>query len=414
MVFGILFRNKSQAQLVEPAPVQLRTPSPSEAASLAHGPHQDSLQDAGTSSTAFPSTNITEDAALSTEVDADALLSLVSSVPPKTLHSYTLKRLPTAEPSIVSSLHNFFADLTPPPLLHCVRCHRDYTEVDNDDRSCVIAHDDDSAEVERVGVKGKGRAAAGSGGYETLWGCCGKTVEGDGDQGPPDGWCYEGRHTTDVKRARFRADSTAYDDKLISCFKLNCHGVRAQRPRSSTPPSPHARIADSYGLSFGVARKRRRSTMHREDQEMREPSSDGETDSFVGELPNDENEGSAAGKKGKGKGKEKATFAEPAPKRKPGRPKKKKDDDMDVDTDAASVKSSKSTKKPRAKAGKEKEKEKQGAKSDNEDAMSVVSSASTKPKPKATKPRKSKLATETTVEGPMEDKSPQKKKTKTT
>jgi hypothetical protein len=32
-----------------------------------------------------------------------------------------------------------------------------------------------------------------------LWGCCGKTVEGDGDMGPPDGWCYEGMHT--VSRA---------------------------------------------------------------------------------------------------------------------------------------------------------------------------------------------------------------------
>lgn len=59
--------------------------------------------------------------------------------------------------------------------------------MENDDRSCLIGHDDDSAEVERVG-----RA---SGGYETLWGCCGKTVEGDGDMGPPDGWCYEGKHT---------------------------------------------------------------------------------------------------------------------------------------------------------------------------------------------------------------------------
>jgi hypothetical protein len=50
-----------------------------------------------------------------------------------------------------------------------------------------VAHDDDSAEVERVGKA--------SGGYQTLWGCCGKTVEGDGDMGPPDGWCYEGKHT---------------------------------------------------------------------------------------------------------------------------------------------------------------------------------------------------------------------------
>ena len=31
--------------------------------------------------------------------------------------------------------------------------------------------------------------------YETLWQRCRKTVEGEGDQGPPDGWCYGGEHT---------------------------------------------------------------------------------------------------------------------------------------------------------------------------------------------------------------------------
>ncbi|KZT29499.1 hypothetical protein NEOLEDRAFT_1175180 [Neolentinus lepideus HHB14362 ss-1] len=414
MVFGLLFRNKSQVQIAEPPPVQLRTPSPSEAASLAHGAHQESphLPDAGTSSKIFSSSEVTEDAVVSPEVDADALLSLVSAVPPKTLHAYTLKRLPTAELSIISSLHTFYADLTPPPLLHCVRCHRDYTEVENDDRSCLIAHDDDSAEVERVGPKGKGPSAAGNGGYETLWGCCGRTVEGDGDMGPPDGWCYEGKHTADVKRARFRADSTPNDDKLISCLKLNCHGVRSQLPRASTPTSSlRSRFADNY--SPGRTRKRRRSARDKEDQEMRDAGSDDASDSHVAELPTNANEGSVAGSvAGKGKGKEKATTTESQPKRKPGR-SRKKDDDMDVDTDAASVKSSKSIRKPKAKA----EKEKHGAKSDNEDVMSVVSSTSAKPKTKsaAMKPRsraapsKSKLAMATTME-----ESPQKKKTKTT
>lgn len=51
-----------------------------------------------------------------------------------------------------------------------------------------------------------------------------KKVQGNGDQGPPDGWCYEGRHTTDLKRARFRADSTLLEDKLISCRRKRCFG----------------------------------------------------------------------------------------------------------------------------------------------------------------------------------------------
>src|SRR5258705_206142 len=52
----------------------------------------------------------------------------------------------------------------------------------------LVPHDDDSAVVDRV------RTGLGTE-LETLWGCCGRTVDGDGDQGPPDGWCYEGRHT---------------------------------------------------------------------------------------------------------------------------------------------------------------------------------------------------------------------------
>ncbi|KAH8982725.1 hypothetical protein EDB86DRAFT_2969449, partial [Lactarius hatsudake] len=61
---------------------------------------------------------------------------------------------------------------------------------------------------------------------------------GEGDLGPPDGWCYEGMHTTDMKRARFRADSTPANDMLDSCFRLNCHNIRARlpgaRPRTSS------------------------------------------------------------------------------------------------------------------------------------------------------------------------------------
>lgn len=72
--------------------------------------------------------------------------------------------------------------------------------MENTDRSCLVPHDDESAEVERVGVtprsQKKGKVTGGFGSeYETLWGCCEKVVEGDGDMGPPDGWCYEGKHT---------------------------------------------------------------------------------------------------------------------------------------------------------------------------------------------------------------------------
>ncbi|KAH9045158.1 hypothetical protein EDB85DRAFT_2137254 [Lactarius pseudohatsudake] len=60
---------------------------------------------------------------------------------------------------------------------------------------------------------------------------------------PPDGWCYEGMHTTDVKRARFRADSTSDGDMLEPCDELDCHTIRSPPPRprrahQAAPPPP--------------------------------------------------------------------------------------------------------------------------------------------------------------------------------
>ncbi|THV03376.1 hypothetical protein K435DRAFT_835942 [Dendrothele bispora CBS 962.96] len=179
------------------------------------------------------------DAELGLISDPAALHALVSSIPPKILHEYTLKHLiPPARsttnihpPSSLTLTHltSFFSSLTPPPKLHCVRCHKFFYEVENDDRSCLVPHDDDSAEVERVGSSKKVDTA-----YQTLWGCCGKMVEGDGDMGPPDGWCYEGKHTTDTKRARFRADSTIHNDKLHSCDKLKCFEPPVSSPESES------------------------------------------------------------------------------------------------------------------------------------------------------------------------------------
>ncbi|KIM34939.1 hypothetical protein M413DRAFT_449985 [Hebeloma cylindrosporum] len=187
-----------------------------------------------------------EDLTVPVVTDPTALYALISSVPAQTLHTYTLAHLSpvppspfpftalsgpppiaTPTPDILTALTTFFSSLAPPPKLHCVRCHRWYFELENADTACRIPHDDDSATVERVGLTRGGDAV-----YETLWGCCSKTVEGDGDMGPPDGWCYEGAHTTDTKRARFRADSTPQNDKLTSCLAMRCH-MPPLPPRSS-------------------------------------------------------------------------------------------------------------------------------------------------------------------------------------
>ncbi|KAN0126484.1 hypothetical protein V8E52_000124, partial [Russula decolorans] len=152
----------------------------------------------------------------------EALHSLITSIPAKTLHAYLLDNISAAPPDTLAALASFFAALSPPPLLHCVRCHKDYIDVENGDHSCCIPHDEDNIDIEHVGW-GRGNSE-----YETTYDCCNKTVEGEGDEGPPDGWCYEGMHTTDRKRARFRADSTNSDDMLVSCIQLNCHNVRAK------------------------------------------------------------------------------------------------------------------------------------------------------------------------------------------
>ncbi|KAF8638527.1 hypothetical protein AX17_002070 [Amanita inopinata Kibby_2008] len=192
-----------------------------------------------------------------------ALYALILSVPSQILHTYCLDRLAPnntepPSPKTLTALTSFLTDLAPPPRLHCVRCHKSYFEVENTGRSCLVPHDDESAEVERVS-KVKGLASE----YETLWGCCGRTVEGDGDMGPPDGWCYEGKHTTDAKRARFRADSNPNDDKLVPCSRLRCPGSS----RQLLSPSPSSTLSNTAR----VRRKRSRPSEH--DVEGDEPSS---------------------------------------------------------------------------------------------------------------------------------------------
>ncbi|KAG1809228.1 hypothetical protein EV424DRAFT_1423348 [Suillus variegatus] len=191
---------------------QLHTPSPS----LSHTDSPVAL-----SPTPPPTTETEPEPEVT---DPTVLYDLVRSVPPQTLHTYTLAHLsPTSNPPLIplstrtlTALTQFFHELSPPPQLHCVRCHSSFFELSNTDTSCRIPHDDESALVDRAA-------------YETLWSCCGSSVEGTGDMGPPDGWCYEGRHTTDTKRARFRADSTIHDDKLFSCAATGCHGRKRKR-----------------------------------------------------------------------------------------------------------------------------------------------------------------------------------------
>lgn len=184
-----LEKDASQQIHTQVEQLQLRTPSPSVADSVP------AAQGARLPSEVPSYTPVPEPARPPLEPTPESLTALITSVPAKILHEYTLAQLPAAEQPVLEALTSFLATLTPPPRLHCVRCHKDFVEVENDDRSCLVPHDDESAEVERVGRSGHERRTKELTEYETIWGCCGKTTEGDGSQGPPDGWCYEGKHT---------------------------------------------------------------------------------------------------------------------------------------------------------------------------------------------------------------------------
>ena len=294
-------------------PMQLRTPSPSvDSHSNLAGPSSPGSVIRGTiyrpmsplqNSLSQLAVHSDSESQSSPEQQSQKLYRLIASIPAKTLHQYTLAKLRAAtNPSTSSTsehhpshatlaaVADFFADLHPPPKLHCVRCHREYVEVENGDRSCTVAHDDESTIVERVG-RGTRRGRGGEDGpeYETLWQCCGKTVEGDGNQGPPDGWCYEGKHTvnrqhtlvsdpvsltlysfqTDIKRARWREDSTPQDDKLVSCLRKNCNNIR-----SKLTSSPSVKPASSVSPLHRRATQRKRTHSIKEgDAEDHKPQS---------------------------------------------------------------------------------------------------------------------------------------------
>ncbi|KZP21571.1 hypothetical protein FIBSPDRAFT_919536 [Athelia psychrophila] len=247
MVFGLFSRKPAQQATTSDSDSKLASSSTADIDASLHGlrtPSPSVASGGGLNAAHSPAFSFSAPGAPADpmmEVDAvpsaDALYTLVRSIPPKILHEYVLEHLAPSlsSPSPLSPIQGppplplsslelnvlmtFFSTLSPPPLLHCARCHSGFFDVENTDRSCTMAHDDDAAEVERVG---KGRLSIGGEGgarYETLWGCCGRTVEGDGDMGPPDGWCYEGKHTTDTKRARFRADSTPHEDRLTRCTR---------------------------------------------------------------------------------------------------------------------------------------------------------------------------------------------------
>jgi hypothetical protein len=75
----------------------------------------------------------------------------------------------------------FFATVKLPLLLHCVRCHANYTEVENGSL-LPMPHDNNSAEVEWVSCSTH---------YMRRTGVAVERLLSEGDLDLPDRWCYE-------------------------------------------------------------------------------------------------------------------------------------------------------------------------------------------------------------------------------
>lgn len=194
MVFGLFGKGKAPADAEAGSAeqqTQLRTPSPTASISAGTFPPQSpeiapvdlprgvkrsrSLSPKPTGSGNVPSVELPGGGPSAPASPAE-LLARIKKVPAKTLHTYIVTHLPHAPLETSEALMTFFATLQPPPKLHCVRCHKDFVEVENTDRSCLIPHDDESAEVEYVGsAKNKSNLVGST--YQTLWGCCNKVVE---------------------------------------------------------------------------------------------------------------------------------------------------------------------------------------------------------------------------------------------
>jgi hypothetical protein len=60
--------------------------------------------------------------------------------------------------------------------------------------------------------------------YKTLYGCCGRTVEGEWDTGSQDEWCYEGRHMVSISTKSFYVKPfyPFYSILLVS-FRIDRH-----------------------------------------------------------------------------------------------------------------------------------------------------------------------------------------------
>ncbi|QRV90994.1 hypothetical protein RhiJN_19012 [Ceratobasidium sp. AG-Ba] len=130
----------------------------------------------------------------------------------KALRDAVKKATPTELHTIESLLGPLLQEAT--TQLHCVRCHREYTEASNNKSACTTDHDPEQANCSRYGRR-----------WVHTFGCCGKdTVSDDFDDwgNGKNSVCFRGSHTTDPKN--YTAD---HFETCITC-KDNGHVPAAE------------------------------------------------------------------------------------------------------------------------------------------------------------------------------------------
>ena len=118
---------------------------------------------------------------------------------------------------------------------------------------------------------------------------------------------------TDARRARFRADATHDDDKLVSCLELNCHNIRARLRKAKADAK-----AEAEAKAKANAKAKASASTSGRAKRARSPADEGEGDNEDGGTEGTEDTGIAeiargvgaldpkSKSKGKGKGKARA------------------------------------------------------------------------------------------------------------
>ncbi|KAG8701334.1 hypothetical protein FRC09_005429 [Ceratobasidium sp. 395] len=105
-----------------------------------------------------------------------------------------LDSIQTATPVELRAIQSLLAPLLESitAQLHCVRCHKQYTEPTNYESACAVEHGRD-ADSEKIGV----------GMYRFTFSCCGEVVENSSFDLSIGDFCFVGSHTTDEEEVDY-------------------------------------------------------------------------------------------------------------------------------------------------------------------------------------------------------------------